>query len=151
VRLEVAGQVVLRITPAQGPLNVDLAAPDRVPQGHQDAQLVRDALDLALVVDDSLAPVLAYDAVHRHLLIARDRHAASSFSEQSANSPAGSPSLRTSFSLVISVSSESRPTAPGSRLSEASRAAPSSLSSATRSQSPSTSVQHATTSSGDHS
>jgi hypothetical protein len=25
----------------------DLAAPDRVPQGHQDAQLVRDALDLA--------------------------------------------------------------------------------------------------------
>ncbi|CAM5434288.1 Uncharacterised protein [Streptomyces griseus] len=64
-------------------------------------------------------------------MIALDRHPASSFSEQSANSPSGSPSLRTSFSLVISVSSESRPTAPGSRLSKASRPAPSSLSSAT--------------------
>jgi hypothetical protein len=51
-------------------------------------------------------------------LIARARHAATSFSVQCANSPSGSPSLRTSLSLAISVSRESRPTAPGSRLSE---------------------------------
>lgn len=67
-----------------------------------------------------------------YILIARARQAATSFSEQSANNPSGSPSLRTSLSLVISVSRESRPTAPGSRLSAASRAVPASLSSATR-------------------
>lgn len=65
-------------------------------------------------------------------MIARARQAATSFSEQSVNSPSGSPSLRTSLSLVISVSRKSRPTAPGSRLSAASKAVPSSLSSATR-------------------
>ncbi|MCW7946974.1 hypothetical protein AAW14_34690 [Streptomyces hygroscopicus] len=39
--------------------------------------------------------------------------------------------MRTSFSLVVSVGSESRPTDPGPRLSEVGSAAPSSLSSAT--------------------
>jgi hypothetical protein len=67
-----------------------------------------------------------------YILIARARHAATSFSEQSTNSPSGSPNLRASFSLLTSVSRESRPTAPGSRLSSASSAAPSSLPSATR-------------------
>ncbi|MFB7178606.1 hypothetical protein ACFCYI_12985 [Streptomyces sp. NPDC056257] len=47
--LEVAGQVVLRVAPASGTLDMDLAAADRVPQGDQGAQLERDALDLALV------------------------------------------------------------------------------------------------------
>lgn len=66
-----------------------------------------------------------------YILIALARHAATIFSEQSANSPSGRASFRTSFRLVISVSSESSPTAPGSRFSEASSAAPSSLPSAT--------------------
>jgi hypothetical protein len=47
-------------------LDIDLAASDRVPQCHQHAQLVRDALSPALVVDGSLAPVLADHAVRRH-------------------------------------------------------------------------------------
>ncbi|MFT9473642.1 hypothetical protein [Streptomyces sp. 11-1-2] len=67
--LEVAGQVVLRVAPLPPALDVDLPAADRVPQRHQDTQLVRDALDPALVVDDGLAPVLSYDAVHRHRVL----------------------------------------------------------------------------------
>lgn len=63
-------------------------------------------------------------------MIARARQVATSFSEQSVNRPSGSPRLRTSLSLVISVSRESRPTAPGSRLSAASSAVPASLPSA---------------------
>ena len=69
-------------------------------------------------------------------MIARARHAATSFSEQSANSPSGRPSCRTAVSLVISVSSESSPTAPGSRFSEASSAVPSSFPSATSASQP---------------
>lgn len=66
--LEVAGQVVLRVTPARGARDVDLAAPYGVPQRDQNAQLVGDALDLALVVNDRLAPVLAHHAVHGHFV-----------------------------------------------------------------------------------
>ncbi|MFF3877825.1 hypothetical protein [Streptomyces sp. NPDC001978] len=65
-RLEVAGQVVLRVAPPHPALDIDLAAADRIPQGHQHAQLIGDALDPALVVDDRLTPVLAHHAVHRH-------------------------------------------------------------------------------------
>ncbi|MFI9041516.1 hypothetical protein [Streptomyces sp. NPDC053726] len=67
-----------------------------------------------------------------YILIARARHAATNFSEQSVNSPSGSPSFRTSVSLVISVSSDFGPSAPGSRFSEAGSAVPSSSHSATR-------------------
>ncbi|WP_326697636.1 hypothetical protein OG909_09985 [Streptomyces sp. NBC_01754] len=69
--LGVAGQVVLRVLPAGRALDVDLAAAHRVPQRDQDAQLVRDALDPVLVVDDRLAPVLAHHAVHRRLVPGR--------------------------------------------------------------------------------
>ncbi|MFE0362806.1 hypothetical protein [Streptomyces griseoaurantiacus] len=65
-RLEVAGQVVLRVAPPPPGLDVDLSAPGRAPQRHRHAQLVRDALDFALVVEDRLAPIPEYDAVHRH-------------------------------------------------------------------------------------
>jgi hypothetical protein len=64
--LEVTGQVVLRIAPAGRALDIDLATAHRVPQRHQHAQFVRDALDGALVIDDRLTPVLADHAVHRH-------------------------------------------------------------------------------------
>jgi len=63
--LEVAGQVVLWVASPCGALDVDLTAAVRVPQCHQDAQLVGDALELALVVDDRLAPILAHHTVHR--------------------------------------------------------------------------------------
>ncbi|MGW0842418.1 hypothetical protein ACWD26_20025 [Streptomyces sp. NPDC002787] len=49
-----------------GAVDVDLAAPYSVPQRDQNAQLIGDALELALVVNDRLAPVLAHHAVHGH-------------------------------------------------------------------------------------
>ncbi len=45
-----------------------LATADRIPRRDQDKRLVEDELDLVLVVDDSLAPVPAHSAVHRHII-----------------------------------------------------------------------------------
>jgi hypothetical protein len=67
VVLEVAGQVLVRVLPAARALDVDLAAAQRVPQRDQHAQLVRDALDPAVAVDDTVQPRLRHHPVDRHL------------------------------------------------------------------------------------
>jgi hypothetical protein len=63
VVLEVARQVLVRVLPASGTLDVDLAAAQRVPQRDQHAQLLGDALDPAVVVDDAVQPRLRHDPV----------------------------------------------------------------------------------------
>ncbi|MEV5441002.1 hypothetical protein AB0N23_00335 [Streptomyces sp. NPDC052644] len=68
VVLEVGGQIVLRITPPVGAHDPDLPSSQRVPQADQHAQLVRDALDVALVVDDRRPPLLGHHSVQRHCL-----------------------------------------------------------------------------------
>jgi len=67
VVLEVARQVLVRVLPPGRALDVDLAAPQRIPQGDQHAHLVRDALRPA-VVDDGVQPRLRHDPVDRDLL-----------------------------------------------------------------------------------
>jgi hypothetical protein len=57
VALEVGWQVLVRVAPAAGPVDVDLAAADRVPGRAQHTQLVRDPLDPAVLVDDRLLPL----------------------------------------------------------------------------------------------
>ena len=46
--VEVGGQVIVGVAPLAGAFHPDLPAPDRRAQRHQDAQLVRDPLDLPL-------------------------------------------------------------------------------------------------------
>ena len=71
VVLEVARQVLVRVLPAAGALDLDLAAAQRVPQRDQHAQLVGDALHPAVLVDDGVQPGLRHDAVDRDLLPGR--------------------------------------------------------------------------------
>jgi hypothetical protein len=66
VVFEVGGQVVFGIAPAVGADDGDLAAADRVSERTQHAQLVGDALDPAVVVDDRGAPLARHDTIDRH-------------------------------------------------------------------------------------
>jgi hypothetical protein len=62
---EVRRQVALGVAPAAGAHHPDLAAAQRVTQRAEHAQLVRDPLDMALLVDDDLAPGGRDDALER--------------------------------------------------------------------------------------
>jgi hypothetical protein len=66
VVFEVGGQVVFGVAPAVGANDGDLAATDRVSERTQHAQLVGDALDPAVVVDDRGAPLARHDPIDRH-------------------------------------------------------------------------------------
>ncbi|MFJ5100803.1 hypothetical protein [Streptomyces sp. NPDC088554] len=68
VVLEVRWQVVLRVLPPVRARHPDLPPPQRVPQGHEHAQLVRDALDPTALIHHSLAPLLAHHPGQRDLL-----------------------------------------------------------------------------------
>ncbi|WP_320775943.1 hypothetical protein [Streptomyces sp. CRN 30] len=68
VVLEVRWQIVLRVLPPVRARHPDLPPPQRVPQRHEHAQLVRDALDPAALVHHGLAPLLAHQARQRDLL-----------------------------------------------------------------------------------
>jgi hypothetical protein len=71
VVLEVAGQVLVRVLPPARALDVDLPAAQRLPQRDQHAELVRDALHPAAVVDHAVQPCLRHDPVDRDLLAGR--------------------------------------------------------------------------------
>ena len=76
VVLEVAGQVVLRVAPPAGAIDLDLPATQRVAQRDQHAQLVRDPLDPALLVDHRVAPRLRHHPVDRDRRRAAGRRSA---------------------------------------------------------------------------
>jgi hypothetical protein len=69
VLLEVARQVLVGVAPALRAGDMDLASPQRVAERAQDAQLVRDSLDFAVLVDDGLAPLLGDDVVEGDVLV----------------------------------------------------------------------------------
>jgi hypothetical protein len=71
VVLEVGREILVGVTPAVRAGAVDLPAPERVPQRAQDAQLVRDALDLAMLVDHRVAPFIREHPVDRDALAGR--------------------------------------------------------------------------------
>ncbi len=71
VVLKVARQILIGVAPALRAGDVDLASPQRVAQRAQHAQLIRDALYFAVLVDDGLAPLVGDDAVERDLFIGR--------------------------------------------------------------------------------
>ena len=56
--VEVGGQVIVGVAPLAGAFHPDLPAPDRRAQRHQDAQLVRDPLDPAPLIDHRRPPVV---------------------------------------------------------------------------------------------
>ncbi|GAA1323587.1 hypothetical protein GCM10009647_058560 [Streptomyces sanglieri] len=68
VVLEVRRQIVLRVPPPVRARHPDLPPAQRVPQRHEHAQLVRDALDPAALIHDRLAPLLAHHPRERDLL-----------------------------------------------------------------------------------
>lgn len=63
--VEVTGQVVVRVAPPVRARDVDLAAAQRVAQRDQHAQLIRDPLDPAAVIDDRVAPGPGHHTVDR--------------------------------------------------------------------------------------
>ena len=56
--VEITWQVILGVVPPIRAVDINLTAADRVAQRDQHTQLVRDALDAALLVDDRPTPRL---------------------------------------------------------------------------------------------
>lgn len=71
VLLKVAGQVLVGVAPALRAGDMDLATSQSIAQRSQHAQLIGDSLDLAVLVDDGLTPLLRNDAVERDMLTGR--------------------------------------------------------------------------------
>lgn len=69
VELEVRGQIVLRVPPAVGTVQVDLPPADGVAQRLEDAELAGDALHLALLVDHGIPPLRGHHPLDGHPLL----------------------------------------------------------------------------------
>ena len=65
VGVEIDRHILVGVAPPVRPGHVDLPPPERVSQRAQHTQLIRDPLDLAVLVDDCLTPLIRDDTDDR--------------------------------------------------------------------------------------